>query len=86
MEIDYDPAQDAANLARHGVSLAFGAIVIADAVGDVVDDRISEYGANHIKALAEINGLWFCCLYTKRNDVARIISVHRVRQRRSADG
>ena len=33
MDVDYDPEKDAANRAKHGVSLALGAVVLKTASG-----------------------------------------------------
>lgn len=42
MDIEFDPDKDAANFDKHGVSLAFGAEVLADAKRlDVLDVRYS---------------------------------------------
>ena len=37
MDIEYDPEKDLANLAKHGVSLALGVIVLENCIGEVVD-------------------------------------------------
>jgi hypothetical protein len=42
-EITFDPAKDAANICTRGISLAFGAVVIANAIGQVEDNRF-DYG------------------------------------------
>jgi uncharacterized DUF497 family protein len=39
MDVEFDDVKDAANLAKHGVSLALGAVVLANPIGEVVDDR-----------------------------------------------
>ena len=39
MDITFDPAKDSVNQTKHGLSLAFDEVVIADAVGVVEDDR-----------------------------------------------
>ncbi|MFC0407893.1 BrnT family toxin [Roseomonas elaeocarpi] len=80
MPITFDPAKDAKNLAVHKVSLAFGALVLADAVG-VVEDERQNYGETRMKAFAEVGGLWWACVFTVRGDETRIISVHRVKER-----
>ena len=83
MDIEFDPAKDAANIARRGISLAFGAVVIAKNAG-VVEDRRRDYGEVRMLAFAEVRGVWFACAYTMRGEVYRIISVHRVREREVA--
>ena len=37
MDVEYDPEKDAANQAKHGVSLALGAVVLENCIGAVVD-------------------------------------------------
>lgn len=39
MDIEFDDAKEAANLAKHGVSLILGAAVLENRVGELVDDR-----------------------------------------------
>jgi hypothetical protein len=80
VDIEFDPAKDAENTRRHGVSLAFGAVVLAARVGEI-EDRREDYGEVRIKAPAEIEGQWFGCVYTMRDAVYRIISMHPGRPR-----
>jgi len=40
VKIEFDDVKDAANLAKHGVSLALGAVILANAIGEIVDDRL----------------------------------------------
>jgi uncharacterized protein len=77
MEIEFDAGKDAENISQRGISLAFGAVIIKTAFGQVEDTR-RDYGEVRMKAFAERNGLWFCCTYTERGTVTRIVSVHRV--------
>jgi uncharacterized DUF497 family protein len=60
------------------LSLAFGAIVLAACVSEI-EDRRTDHGEVRIKAFAEIEGQRFACVYTMRNGVYRMISVHPVR-------
>ncbi len=68
--------KDAANLAKHGVSLAFGAVVLANAIGEVVHDR-RDYGETLINAFGLVQDRLFACTYTIREEARRIISVRR---------
>jgi len=36
VKIEFDDVKDAANLAKHGVSLALGAVILANAIGEIV--------------------------------------------------
>ena len=80
VEISYDPAKNARNIRERGIPLAYGAVVIVNAVGIVEDDRI-DYSEIRLKAYAEIDGSWMVCTYTMRGDVFHIVSVHRVREK-----
>jgi uncharacterized DUF497 family protein len=76
MDVEFDDVKDAANLAKHGVSLALGAAVLANLIGEVVDDR-GDYGEHRMNAFGLVDGRLFACTYTIRNDAHRIISVRR---------
>jgi uncharacterized protein len=80
MEISYDPTKDARNLAKHGLSLEYGARVLVNRFGEVEDQR-QDYGETRMKAFAEINGVWFQRSYAMRGTVAHIINVHRTNER-----
>ncbi len=77
MEIAFDADKDAENIRARGISLAFGAEIIKAAFGQIEDAR-RDYGEVRMKAFAQCDGLWFCCTYTRRGSVTRIVSVHRV--------
>ena len=79
MEIELDPAKDEANIAKHGVPLALGGLVIEAAVGTVQDER-TDYGEVRMKAFGVVGGRWFGCVYTMAGTAYRIISVHPVRE------
>ena len=84
MEIEFDPAKEAANVARHGVSLVLGALVIPAAVVTFEDTR-RDYGEARFNAYGRIRGVAFVCTYTLRGEAYRIISVRRAsRKERSA--
>ena len=76
MDIEYDPDKDAANLAKHGVSLALGVIVLENCIGEIVDDR-RDYGEVRINAFGLVRERLFVCTYTMRNDTYRLISVRK---------
>jgi uncharacterized DUF497 family protein len=76
VNIEFDDAKDATNLAKHGVSLALGAVILGNPVGEVVDDR-RDYGERRMNAFGLVQGRLFVCTYTLRNDAHRIISVRR---------
>jgi uncharacterized DUF497 family protein len=72
MEIEFDPAKDAANLAKHGIPLE-RTVDLEDAVF-VADDRFAE---PRLRIYGLIDGQWHCAAVTMRGDTARIISLRR---------
>jgi uncharacterized DUF497 family protein len=73
---EFDPDKDRANIAKHGVSLVLGAVVLENLAGEIVDDR-RDYGELRFNAFGIVAGRLFVCTYTKRDEVVRIISVRR---------
>jgi uncharacterized protein len=66
MQIEFDPAKDASNQAKHGVSLALAAELEWDAALVWVDTRY-EYGELRMIALApEINILYYVAICRSR--------------------
>ena len=39
MDIEFDDTKDAANIAKHGVSLALGPAIVKSRIGEMVGDR-----------------------------------------------
>jgi uncharacterized protein len=76
MDVEYDTDKDAANLAKHGVSLALGVIVLENCIGAVVDER-RDYGEIRINAFGPVNNRLFVCTYTMRGEIHRLISVRK---------
>ena len=82
MKILFDPAKDAANLAKHGVSLRFGQEVLADPNRfDLVDQRM-DYGEERYVAFGLVDDRVWVCVYTQLDDTTyRIISVGKANRR-----
>ena len=80
MLIDFDPGKDAANLSKHGVSLASAAELNWTASLAWIDDR-ADYGEVRIVALAPIGDRLFFVAFVDRNEVRRIISLRRANRR-----
>lgn len=80
MLIEFDPAKDAANLARHGVSLALAGKLDWDAALVWVDDRF-EYDEVRMIALAPETGTLYYVAFVDRGEVRRIISLRRAERR-----
>jgi uncharacterized protein len=72
---DFDPAKEAINLAKHGISLARW--VDLDMQVTFVDDR-RDYGEIRYRAYGFIDGLAYCLTFTDRNEKVRPISLRRV--------
>lgn len=77
----FDPAKDAANIAKHGVSLAFGARIFDDADHLVLPSIRPIDGEERFKAIGMVDGRLFTAVHVVRDGVMRFISV-----RRSNDG
>lgn len=80
MRIDFDPAKDASNLAKHGLSLALASALDWDAALVWVDDRFV-YGELRMIALAPETGILYCVAFVDRDESRRIISLRRANRR-----
>ena len=79
MKITYDPDKDAANIAKHGLSLAeFRGFDIDPSI--YVDDR-HDYGETRLLARGRIGGRGYCVVFTVSNAVARVISFRRAHEK-----
>ena len=80
MRIEFDPAQDAANQAKHGVSLALAGELDWDAALVWVDDRF-EYDETRMIALSPRAEVLYYVAFVDRGSVRRIISLRRANRR-----
>jgi uncharacterized protein len=71
---DFDPAKEAINLSKHGISLARWADLEVFAI--VGDDRF-DYGEPRYRAYGMIDGASYCLVFTVRNERYRPISLRR---------
>jgi uncharacterized DUF497 family protein len=78
---DFDPAKNAENLRKHGVSLALGAEVLADIHLIEEEDRTVSYGEVRFIAFGMVHRVVYGVIYTDRVDHVRIISVRRATPR-----
>lgn len=76
MLIEFDPAKDAANQDKHGLSLAMASELDWDAALVWVDDR-HEYGEVRMVALAPDTGILYYVAFVNRDDARRIISLRK---------
>lgn len=81
MDIEFDPAKDAANIAKHGVSLAFGQEVFSDADHIVIASHRPIDGEERFKVIGTVEAKLWTAVYVMRSVRFRFISV-----RRSNDG
>ena len=80
MRIEYDPAKDKANYAKHGVSLALAADLDWEAALVWIDDRF-EYPELRMIALAPKTQTLYYVAFVDRGDVRRIISLRQATRR-----
>ncbi len=80
MRIEFDPAKDAANQAKHGVSLALAVELNWDAALVWIDDRF-EYAELRVIALAPKTKILYCVAFVERGEARRIISLRRANRR-----
>jgi hypothetical protein len=80
MQIEFDPAKDVANQAKHGVSLALADELDWDAALVWVDDRF-EYDELRMIALAPKTGILYYVAFVDRGEVQKVISLRRANRR-----
>ena len=80
MRIEFDPAKDAANLLKHGVSLVLASELDWDAALVWLDER-HDYGEQRMIALAPKTGTLYCVAFVEREKARRIISLRRANRR-----
>jgi hypothetical protein len=76
----FDPAKDALNRTKHGVSLQLAEFLFAGRFISQVDDRFDYSETRHV-AIGSIGDLVFVCVYVDRGDDQRIISLRRANKR-----
>lgn len=80
MDIDFDPVKDAANRAKHGVSLALAEVMFAGPHVVLDDDRF-DYGESRKVAFGLVRGRVFVCVFVDRGWIRRIISLRKANSR-----
>lgn len=77
MIVDFDPAKDEANRAKHGVSLAFGVRVFADSLVVIrLTVRLGDE-EERFKAVGRVDGKLWTAIHVWRGETVRMISVRR---------
>ena len=77
MTTTFDPKKDAANLKKHGVSLAEGDGVLSDPLAVTIEDESAEREQRFVTLGANIFGSLMVAVWTPRDDDVRIISVRK---------
>lgn len=80
MRIEFDPAKDASNQAKHGLSLALAASLDWEEALVWIDERY-EYGELRMIALAPETGILYYVAFVDRTETRRIISLRRANRR-----
>lgn len=80
MRIEFDPAKDAINREKHGLSLAFASALQWDEALVWVDQR-HEYGEQRMIALAPEINILYCVAFVDRGRNRRIISLRKANRR-----
>lgn len=80
MRIEFDPANDRTNVAKHGVSLALAAELDWEAALVWVDERF-EYDELRMIALAPKTAILYYVAFVERGEVRRLISLRRANRR-----
>ncbi len=79
MEVTFDPAKDAANIAKHGLSMADFAGFDGEA-SVIVDDRY-DYGETRFQARGRIAGVGYCAVFAFNADALRLVSFRRAHEK-----
>lgn len=77
MTVDFDPAKDEANRAKHGVGLEFGLRVFEDARHIVLPSLRPIDGEDRYKAVGMVDGKLWTAVHVWRDEAMRLISVRR---------
>ena len=80
MRIEFDPAKDASNQEKHGLSLALAAELDWNEALVWADER-HDYGELRLIALAPDTGILYCVAFVDRGETRRIISLRRANRR-----
>jgi uncharacterized DUF497 family protein len=84
MEITFDPAKDASNQRKHGVSLALAFQIDWSDVLARPDDR-HDYGELREIGYALIQDRLYCVVFTQRGEAMHVISLRKANRREVRD-
>lgn len=85
MAIQFDPAKNASNLDKHGVSLSEGDGVLNDPLGRTIEDDLIEGEQRFVTLGANAFGTLMVVIWTTRGEDIRLISVRRADPRERRD-
>lgn len=77
MENRFDPAKDAANRDKHGLSLAFGDEILTDDSRLIIPSIREIDGEERFKVVGQVGEKLFTGVFVWRDDSPRFISVRR---------
>lgn len=77
MSAAFDPKKDAANIRKHGVSLAEGDGALSDPLALTVEDETAEGEQRLVTIGMNVFGVLMVVVHTPRKDGPRIISVRK---------
>jgi len=77
MDIEFDTDKDDANREKHGVSLAFGALVFSDPAYIVIPSIRPVDGEDRYKAVGIVEGKFWTAVHVYRGEAIRFLSVRR---------
>jgi uncharacterized protein len=80
MRYVFDPAKDAVNRTKHGVSLALAEVLFAGSHVTTTDERF-DYGEVRQVAFGLIADRLFVCVYVDRKAERRVISLRKANKR-----
>ena len=75
MSPEFDPEKNAANIAKHGLSLADGDGVLLDPLAVTIEDSAAVHELRWITVGANSLGLLMVVVWTERGEEIRLISV-----------
>jgi len=79
MDIEFDPAKDAINLAKHRISLSAAAGFDMDTALVTLDDR-EDYGEDRWLAIGFIKAFLHVLIFAERNERIRPISLRKAQK------
>lgn len=77
MDDRFDPAKDATNREKHGLSLAFGDLIFSDEDHLIIPSIRVEDGEERFKVVGLVGAKLYTGVFVWRSEVARFMSVRR---------